>query len=99
MFIDSDNLESISNKLDMRILEEKEIYSKYNDCFNYINKTYKSKQSKLDIVESELLLSINKMITNHENNVFLIKKRIEVIRDVKRQIKELDDSVSLGRIV
>ena len=98
IYFDSDNLETIVSKMDLKLIEEKEIYDKINDCFNGMNNVYKSNQIKLDMVESELLLNITKMINNHENNIYLIKKRIEAVRNTRRKVNALDDSVSLGRI-
>lgn len=99
IYIDDDNLESISNKLNLKINEEKELYNDFNDCYNDIKNIYKSEQNELEMIESELLLNIRKMTNNHDNNVFLIKQRIKKVKEVKQKVKSIDESISIGRII
>ena len=99
ILIDDENLEIISNKMELYLREEKELYVKLNDNYNDIKNIYKSRQNELDFLESEILMNIRKAINNRNNNIYLIRKRIEKVKEFNRKAKALDDSVSIGRIV
>lgn len=94
IIIDKDNLETIKNNLEPYINEEQMIINDFNDSYLDIKEIYKSvNNDTLDKYESEIIMNMNTINTNHRNNLYLIDKRIEKVINTVIKVKEIDESV------
>ena len=100
IYIDSENLAQIVEKLNLYINEENDLINDIKESFNRLKENYVSTNSNLlEQLQVNDLANLNKMKLNHDSNIFLINVRIEHVREKVRIAKAIDDSASKDGIV
>jgi len=97
--IDYQESEVINNNLNYYLKEEKLTNSDFDNIYSEIKEIYKtSNNDLLDRLETEIIMNLKTMATNHENNIVLIDKRIERVKRGITKAKEIDENFKGGII-
>lgn len=100
MYIDSENLENIVKKLNMYIKEEQETINDFENYYNNVSSCYNSDNDKLlDQINMQTNYNLKKVKINHDSNIFLINKRIQDVKNKLENLKRIEDSAKIDRIV
>lgn len=82
--VDSNKIEQVLKFLKNYISDEKILLDDLRNCYEKINLTYDSSNSKyIKQLESDLLMNIKVLINNHNNEIVILEKEIINIRDVE----------------
>lgn len=89
MYIDADELESIIEKANIYIREEKLLVSDFKRVFSDLSYSYiTSNTSKVDSLFLDINLALEKIAINSNNNTMIFDKTIQKYEDLSRQSKE-----------
>ena len=97
--IDNENLELINNSLKFYLKEERITNTDIDNYYSEIKNIYNSSNNDaLDRIETEIIMNLETISSNHENNINLIDKRIEHVTNTVNKMKVEDDNYKGGTI-
>ena len=100
ILIDSNNLKSIVDKLNIYIGDEINIIDQAISSFKSVGESYISANiDLLESIEEQIVFNLKNVKEDHDLNVYAINKRIDNVEEKIKKSKEIDDSAKIDGIM